>query len=535
MLSQRNLSESNEGNASALWRRITLCANRSIFACPVDDTNGETLDGGSVLWSALMMVVKTTPIQVEQRKGIAMTARWLHLGLTALLMTGTGWAQAPHSERDGGLLPPIIQVVAKEPVPLDDEEEILVEVIKAMPKLREEVRSKTPRDENFKIIKVKKESSDEPLAFLPQSKKATMTPTHDAVKSVAKSDEKNLTMFSEEQPVKIVRVPFREKVMTSWPSLPSWNWSLTSGQSAPSTATTSANSKEPVTISESCDTYCSGGQASNVGWIDSAIIGTQARVRFDSRWNNIRPDRAEFFTARNQQFFDGNVIDGRGFPIPERKIDMIEAVTYFEYAFHPRFSAFIEMPLRFMNPDQNDRGNGAGDLNVGLKVAYFMMPDQVQTFQLRIYTPTGNSEQGLGVGHATVEPALLLWQKLSDNFTLESEIRDWIPLGGTNHSGNTLRYSLGLSYDMFSSDSYSIKPVVELIGWSVLRGKESRFINSLPTFQSTHDAAGTIIEGALGVRGAWGSNCDWYLGYSNALTNKAWFEDNLRLELRWHF
>src|SRR5439155_1395719 len=132
----------------------------------------------------------------------------------------------------------------------------------------------------------------------------------------------------------------------------------------------------------------------------------------------------------------------------------------------------------------------------------------------RIYTPTGATENGLGVGHATIEPGLLLWQKLAENWTLESEIRDWIPVGGLNYAGNTLRYALGLSYDLYANDAWTIKPVGEIIGWSILRGKESLFINSLPTFQSTHDAQGTVIESALGVRGAWKTDCDWYLGYS---------------------
>jgi hypothetical protein len=493
-----------------------------------------------------------------------MASRWLHLSFASLVCAGSialsAHAQPPKSERDGGLLPPVVQVVSKQP--LDDEEEIMVEMIKAMPRLKNDGKEEK-KEENFKLIKVKKELTEEKPVAAAKTKQPASPPattntvrhtgsTTDVEEAPKPADATPHTNSRRAEPETAGAHVFHsdkallpeEKTVLSF-KLPTFSWhgggktaeeqaDVTSSQAVP--AGQELHSVDHPAHFDAHEEFAPPSLfASNVGWIDPALIGTQLRERYDVRFNNTTPDRAEYYTARNQQFFNGTNISGRGFPIPERKIDMQEAVTYGEYAFTNRFSVFFEMPVRFMNPDQNGAASGFGDLNTGFKVAYFAMPDQVQTFQLRIYIPTGTTENGLGVGHATIEPGLLLWQKLSDNWLLESEIRDWIPLNGLNYAGNTLRYSLGLSYDAYSNDTWSLKPVAELLGWSILRGKESRFIDSLPTFQSTHDAQGTIIESAFGVRGTCGDNFDWYLGYSIPLTGKFWFEDNIRLEVRWHF
>lgn len=496
-----------------------------------------------------------------------MSSRWLHLGSISFLCSGLIAApasgQSPRSERDGGLLPPVVQVVSKQP--LDDEEEIMVEVIKTMPRLKTETKEEK-KEENFKLIKVKKELTEEKLVVTAKNKPATTSPadTSTVRRTSSTADTSAARKLTETKPAVAshradpetagARVFHSDKALlpeeksVTLFKMPTFSWYAAS---KPAEEQTPAADVEPFKGVPSGQELHGADTAvhfdvheefsppslfaSNVGWIDSALIGTQLRMRYDARINNTTPDRAEYYTARNMQFFNGTNISGRGFPIPERKIDMQEATTYGEYAFSNRWSVFFEVPVRFMNPDQNPAASGFGDLNTGFKVAYFAEPEQVQSFQLRIYMPTGTTENGLGVGHATIEPGLLLWQKLSDNWLLESEIRDWIPLNGLNYAGNTLRYSLGLSYDAYSNESWSIKPVAELLGWSILRGKESRFINSLPTFQSTHDAQGTILESAFGVRGGWKEDCDWYLGYSIPLTGKSWFEHNLRLELRWHF
>ena len=112
-------------------------------------------------------------------------------------------------------------------------------------------------------------------------------------------------------------------------------------------------------------------------------------------------------------------------------------------------------------------------MNLGFKYALVACPDQFFTFQFRVYVPTGDSDQGLGTRHASFEPALLLFQRLSDRLFLHAELRDWIPIRGTDFAGNILRYGLGLSYNAIETDSMRIAPVGEVVGWTLLDGTET--------------------------------------------------------------
>lgn len=470
-----------------------------------------------------------------------MSLRWLQLGTLTFILapTASALAQAPKTDREGGLLPPVVQVVAKEPI---DEEEITVELIKVMPKTRDQMKSKTDLGDNFKTIKIKRDKTDEPIAMnsdepvkmadkpaekitkVRQDEPLNFVPTEKQkalpISDVAKTKAAEPRVIMEERAPRIIKVPVREPAMNDW-KMPEVSWP---SMPTPHCAADNSSDCPMPTLADS-----------NVGWIESALIGTQARVRYDARWRNPTPDRAEFITGRNKQYFDGFDISGRGFAVPESNLDIFEANFYLEWAYSPRISGFIELPLRSVHPAENPNAFGIGDFNVGVKVAYFMMPEQVQTFQLRLVMPSGNAGLGLGTGHAVIEPSLLLWQKLSERWTLEGQLRNWIPVGGTNHAGYTLIYGLGLSFDAYHTDTMCIKPVAELLGWSTFRGMQSDFIDSLPTFQSTGDARGTVLESAFGFRGTVMSNCDWYLGYSYSLLDTTWFKHNLRAELRWRF
>lgn len=480
-----------------------------------------------------------------------MSARWLQLGALTLFIWPTGniTAQGPKGE-----LPPVVQVTAREPM---DEVEMVVELIKAMPRTRDEMKTKSELGENFKVIKVKREKPDEPMSITSEEpakpvEKVVVAEKAPVVEKTDKTD-KNIVKVRRDEPLnffpvekpravpvttqaappppasvfedkasRIANLPVKESAYGNW-TMPSISFP------------TDFSLHSSVSDVMPDDTNMPTLADSNVGWIDSALPGTNVRFRYDARWNNKYPDRAEFYTARNQQYFNGDEIAGRGFSIPESNIDMMEVLPYVEWAYSQRLSFFMEMPIRYIRPHENPSAVGGGDFDFGFKVAYFMMPDQVQTFQLRFSVPTGSPQRGLGVAHTVIEPSLLLWQKLTDKFTLEAELRNWIPVGGTNYSGYTLRYAAGISYDWYHTDTLTIKPVTELIFWSVLRGLESQFEDTLPTSQITQDGQGTIIESAWGLRGTVNCNVDWYAGVSIGVTGKSWFQENARLELRWRY
>jgi hypothetical protein len=268
---------------------------------------------------------------------------------------------------------------------------------------------------------------------------------------------------------------------------------------------------------------------SDVGYIDSAIPMTVFRLRVDSAVDDNRPDRAEFFYAKCGCFrvagIDPNAKGpGTG---PEFKVDFVDVNSYFEVAVNERFSAFIELPVRWVElNDNHDTNGGFADMNVGFKAALIADPCQYLTFQFRAYIPTGDSFQGLGTDHVSLEPALLAYQKLSDKCRVEAEFRDWIPIGGSDFAGNVIRYGAGISYDIYRGHGFTIAPVEELVGWTVLGGKEL-------TPDGVKDAAGdTIVNFKTGVRTTFGEHSDLYFGYGRALTGDVWYKQIFRLEYR---
>jgi len=217
--------------------------------------------------------------------------------------------------------------------------------------------------------------------------------------------------------------------------------------------------------------------------------------------------------------------------LPEPTLDYQDLSAYLETRLADRISAFVEVPTRFLNPEANDNHSGLGDLNAGFKYAFLQNGDETLTFQLRTYAPTGDARQGLGTDHVSLEPALLLYQPLTDRLRLEGEFRYWIPVDGTDFAGSLIRYGVGVSYGLPATEKVRVTPVAEFVGWTVLGGKES-IVNSLgpPIVQ---DAAGdTIVNAMLGLRLDWNSRAGVYAGYGRALTGERWYENTFRVELR---
>jgi hypothetical protein len=325
--------------------------------------------------------------------------------------------------------------------------------------------------------------------------------------------------------------------------------------------------------------------ADNAGYIDSAIIRTRFRQRYDSAYDLNRPDRAEFFYPKCGCF--GNISNfaqflsignAGGMPVlnglgaarragydpralgpqhphnrpraasgGESRIDYQEVASYLEIAATPTTSGFIEVPARFLNPTLNRNTYGFSDINLGFKHAFVAEPDRFYTFQFRTYVPTGSGERGLGTNHASLEPALLVFQRLSDRLYFSGEFRDWIPIHATDFGGNVLRYGAGLAYNMVLTDRVRIAPVNEFVGWTVLSGKQlnpgSADPNIIVPNSGQVSAAGeTIVNYKIGLRVGFGQynnpgggsglndRHSFYFGYGHALTGDHWYRDILRVE-----
>jgi hypothetical protein len=266
---------------------------------------------------------------------------------------------------------------------------------------------------------------------------------------------------------------------------------------------------------------------SKVGYIDDAVPANLFRFRFDSAYDSNRSTRAEFFYPRTQPF-------GPGLPKPEPHVDYQDLSAYGEYVVFPRLSVFAEVPVRFLNPEVNDNAWGLADIHAGFKYAFLMDETNVVSFQLRTDAPTGDSHRGLGNHHVSLEPGFLFLRKLDERTRVEGELRYWIPIDGTSFAGDILRYGIGFSRDVYESDCMRVTPVVELVGWTVLSGKES----VVPAFgpPTIQNAAGdTIVNLKLGLRWTFGERLDFYTGWGVALTGERWYEDIFRFEARLHF
>ncbi|OAI46956.1 hypothetical protein AYO44_01905 [Planctomycetaceae bacterium SCGC AG-212-F19] len=290
--------------------------------------------------------------------------------------------------------------------------------------------------------------------------------------------------------------------------------------------------------------------SSNVGYIDPAIPYTGVRFRYDTAYDMTHPNRAEYFYAKYQS------IGGNGVALAETRVDYEDWLVQLEYAWTRRFSTFIEAGARAINPELNNNAAGWTDTNAGFKYAFVANDDRFLTFQFRTYIPTGPGARGLGTNHVSLEPGLLLWQKLGDRTRVEAEFLDWIPVEGSDYAGNVLQYGIGISYDVFRNCKYRIAPVVEFVGWTVLAGQDTDFqlgiittttppgingpggtvgsIGAVGTFNNP--ARGdTIVNVKGGVRFDVGSRLSIYAGYGHAITGDKWYRDLARLEVRWAY
>jgi len=286
------------------------------------------------------------------------------------------------------------------------------------------------------------------------------------------------------------------------------------------------------------------------GYIDPAIVGTQLRFRYDAAYDFNVPDRAEYYYSTWTAFGGQTPVDLMG---PNNNLDFQAFKLYYEQSIFKDLSAFIQAPIIFNNPSgipgPGPNTSGVGDLQAGFKLALYESETTLLTFQLKNYIARGARSEWLTAGHASIEPGLLFLTSPAPRWAIEGEIRDWIPIqgavnpnNGQDYAGNVLRYGLGASYAVVDNCNYSVSPVMEFVGWSVLDGQKLEF-NSAGVPLGPSDAGGdTIVNGKFGVRVGFGQQAgpqrrrdSVYIGYGRSLTGDRWYKDILRVEYRMFF
>ncbi len=306
------------------------------------------------------------------------------------------------------------------------------------------------------------------------------------------------------------------------------------------------------------------------GYIDSAVVTTQFRLRFDAAFDGNRADRAEFFYGKCFCFGVVANQDGAGSPGPAESFDFQEMEVGFEWAlpqFDGRFSILAELPVRWIDvnvpanlaaplglPSAEITESGLGDLRLGAKFGLVAESDRAWTLQIRTYLPTGKADKGLGTDHASIEPGLLYYRELTKRLSVETELRYWIPLSGSpdpftvvdgsrvlrvvpegtedpatddDFAGEVVRFGVGAAYEFSLPSKISLAPVVELVGWRVLDGFATD-----PT-GAPEDASDTSIANLkLGLRITDRKGRSFFAGYGLALTEDIWYDDIIRFEYR---
>jgi hypothetical protein len=294
---------------------------------------------------------------------------------------------------------------------------------------------------------------------------------------------------------------------------------------------------------------------SMVGYVNDSTIRSQFRIRFDAGYDITSPDRAEFFYAKcgcyrglpaDADIFDA---DAPG-PAPGilssgnfQQLYLLGEVGLMEN----RASLFAELPVRWLKPQafipdtgSFDDQTGLSDLRVGAKLNLMSTDNGQATALVQVGLPTGDAEKGLGTDHGSIEPALLIGQRVGDRAGVEAQFGGIFPIGGSagiptdndkKFSGRMLYYGLGTSYDLFSSDTVRVAPVVELVGWRVMSGFMT-VCEGAPCFA---EANGNIVNLKIGARVVLQGLSSIYVGYGKGLTDRTWYEDIFRLEFRRYF
>jgi hypothetical protein len=295
--------------------------------------------------------------------------------------------------------------------------------------------------------------------------------------------------------------------------------------------------------------------ASMVGYINNAIVGSEVRIRFDAAFNDAFPDRAEFIYAKCGCYkslippgtprYDPNA-PGPGPGIPKNVNYQILSFMG-EYAVNQRFSAFVEVPFRWIQPQgviaapagataAFPNGAGISDVQAGLKFAVLASSRHYLTAQLLSYFPSGSAAQGLGTNHYSLEPALLYYQRLSERFEIEGELGGWLPIGGSagvpttssqGFAGNLFFYGIGPSYKLINGERFRLAPVIEVVGWNVTGG--------LQTGTPLNASGINIVNLKIGARMGFRAHNSLYVGYGKALTSADWYNQIVRVEYRYSF
>ncbi|WP_417748934.1 hypothetical protein [Rosistilla oblonga] len=258
-------------------------------------------------------------------------------------------------------------------------------------------------------------------------------------------------------------------------------------------------------------------------WVDSARTQNRTRVRWDYGIGMILPDRSEYFMAK---------IGGKG-PSPQPGSASINRLDYHEMSFYTetargKFSMFTVTPYRSLYMEQAGHGAGFGDIQIGTKSMLHDTRMLQVTLQTTTSIPTGRAKHGVGTGHVSLEPALLMGLALTDRDFLQAQAAEWIPLGGdSQYAGALLRWGVAWNRIVWQRDAKNLMTVnLDFVGWSFQDGAYTD-----PVLGTQSSSNGTYVYVGPGTRFLFCGKFEFGIGGLYALSEQHFAEHLMRTEL----
>jgi hypothetical protein len=212
-------------------------------------------------------------------------------------------------------------------------------------------------------------------------------------------------------------------------------------------------------------------------------------------------------------------------------VDISELSQYTEVA-TGNLGVTVQTTYRAVDPtdDVSARSAGFSDIILGTKTLLVDSELLMISLQFRTYLPTGNFSKGLGTGHVSLEPSIIIGLNTSRRSYLQAQVAQWIPIAGDPaYSGGILRHNLSFNYVLW-------KPIedVQLIGnweWNGFSFQDGAYTHPVRgAFQrASHSFA---FQTGPGFRLFLGDKIDFGSSHMIGLGDKRMSAYQMRLELR---
>ncbi len=195
---------------------------------------------------------------------------------------------------------------------------------------------------------------------------------------------------------------------------------------------------------------------------DYARPRTVTRFRYDNLENMVRPDRNQFWIQGVSNATKTN--KGR----VRNPAMRLQEIYLYQEAAGAMGSFFVEVPYRQINPNFMPTQAGFSDINFGVKSMFYDRELLQMSFQFRTFTPSGNATSNLGTGHFSLDPSIMASLKLAPDTFLQSQVGNWIPLGGNSKlQGGVLYWFTSLNQVVWRPAPNSpLIATLEMDGWS---------------------------------------------------------------------